>query len=42
MAKYLNKGNDGFRNALNGEYVDKTGLIAVVNRTLIQSAGIAV
>ena len=34
MARYINKGNDGFQSALNGEYVDKTGLIAVVNRTL--------
>lgn len=34
MARYINKGNEGFRNSLNGEYVDKTGLIAVVNRTL--------
>lgn len=34
MAKYINRGNEGFSNALNGEYVDKTGLIAVVNSTL--------
>lgn len=34
MGRYINKGNEGFRTALNGEYVDKTGLIAVVNKTL--------
>lgn len=34
MGRYINKGNDGFLSALNGEYVDKTGLISVVNRTL--------
>lgn len=26
MGIYINKGNEGFRRALNGEYVDKTGL----------------
>ena len=31
---YINVGNAGFRSARNGEYVDKSGLIAVVNRTL--------
>ena len=34
MGMYLNKGNDGFRESRNGEYVDKSGLIAVVNSTL--------
>ena len=34
MGVYINKGNEGFRRALNSEYVDKTGLIAVVNKTL--------
>ena len=31
---YLNKGIDGFQSARNSEYVDKSGLIAVVNSTL--------
>ena len=34
MGMYINKGNAGFREALNGEYVDKSGLISVVNATL--------
>ena len=34
MGMYINVGNAGFRSARNGEYVDKSGLIAVVNRTL--------
>jgi hypothetical protein len=34
MAKYINKGNAGFQSALNGEYVDKSRLISVVNRSL--------
>ena len=34
MGAYINIGNAGFRRARNGEYVDKSGLIAVVNRTL--------
>lgn len=31
MGIYINKGNEGFRRS---EYVDKSGLIAVVNKTL--------
>jgi len=31
MGIFINKGNLDFREALNSEYVDKTGLIAVVN-----------
>lgn len=31
---YLNIGNDGFRAARNGEYVDKSELISVINSTL--------
>ena len=31
MGIYLNPGNDGFRSARAGRYVDKSGLIAVVN-----------
>ena len=34
MGTYLNPGNSGFESAINGEYVDKTGLIALVNSTI--------
>ena len=34
MGIYINIGNAGFQRARNSEYVDKSGLIAVVNRTL--------
>lgn len=34
MGTYINKGNEGFRRALNGEYVDKTGMIDIISRTL--------
>ena len=34
MGTYINIGNEGFASALNGEYVDKSGLIAVINSTL--------
>ena len=34
MGVYINTGNAGFQSARNGEYVDKSGLVAVVNRTL--------
>ena len=34
MGAYINIGNAGFQSARNGEYVDKSGLIAVVNETL--------
>ena len=34
MGTYINIGNVGFQSARNGEYVDKSGLIAVVNSTL--------
>ena len=34
MGLYINKGNEGFQSSRNSEYVDKSGLIAVVNRTL--------
>ncbi len=34
MGIFINRGNADFQRILNGEYVDKTGLIAVVNRTL--------
>ena len=34
MGIFINRGNTDFHRILNGEYVDKTGLIAVVNKTL--------
>jgi hypothetical protein len=34
MGIYINKGNEGFRSVYNSEYVDKSGLIAIVNKTL--------
>lgn len=34
MGTYINIGNAGFQSARNGEYVDKSGLISVVNGTL--------
>ncbi len=34
MGVYINTGNAGFQSARNGEYVDKSELIEVVNRTL--------
>ena len=39
MGTYINVGNIGFQRARNGEYVDKTGLIAVVNTTLNTEQG---
>lgn len=34
MGTYLNPGNNGFQEILQSEYVDKTGLIALVNKTI--------
>jgi len=34
MGMYLHPGNNGFREILQSEYVDKTGLIALVNKTV--------
>ena len=34
MGIFINKGNEGFRQIRNSEYVDKSALIGVVNRTL--------
>ena len=34
MGLYINKGNAAFKRVRNSEYVDKSGLIGVVNRTL--------
>ena len=34
MGVYLNPGNEGFQRILQSEYVDKTGLIALLNQTI--------
>lgn len=34
MGRYLNPGNKGFQKILQSEYVDKTGLIALINETI--------
>ncbi len=34
MGSYINTGNYNFQSARNSEYVDKSGLISVVNATL--------
>lgn len=34
MGTFINKGNEGFRRAINGEYVDKTGMIEIISKTL--------
>ena len=34
MGTYINIGNAGFQSARNGEYVDKSGLVRIVNSTL--------
>lgn len=34
MGIYINKGNEAFVGARNGEYVDKTGMIEIINKTL--------
>lgn len=34
MGKYLNPGNEGFVEITSGYYVDKTGLIELVNKTI--------
>ncbi len=34
MGYYINIGNSAFQSVRNGEYVDKSGLITVVNNTL--------
>ena len=34
MGIYIDKGNEAFRRTRNSEYIDKSGLIAVVNQTL--------
>jgi len=34
MGSYINTGNAGFQRVRNGEYVDKSGLISIINSTL--------
>ncbi len=34
MGAFINLGNAGIRRFRNSEYIDKSGLISVVNRTL--------
>lgn len=34
MGMYLNPGNSGFEEIRNSRYVDKSGLISLVNRTI--------
>ena len=34
MGTFINKGNEGFQSAIEGTYVDKTGLIEAINKTL--------
>ena len=34
MGTYINLGNEGFRRIRNSEYVDKTGLIGIINKSL--------
>ncbi len=34
VGRYIDKGNVGFREARKGEYVDKSGLISIINNTL--------
>ncbi len=34
MGIYLNPGNIGFKTILNGDYIDKTGLIGIINRRI--------
>ncbi|MBR6998151.1 MAG: AAA family ATPase [Prevotella sp.] len=39
MGTYINIGNTGFQRTRNCEYVDKSGLIAVANKTLFTERG---
>lgn len=34
MGTYLNPGNSGFEEALRSEYIDKTGMIELINNTI--------
>lgn len=42
MGIFINIGNEGFRRSRNSEYIDKSGLITDVNRTLFTLLGITV
>ena len=35
MGTYINLGNAGFQSVRNGEYIDKSGLVSIVNNTLL-------
>ena len=39
MGIFINRGNFGFKRAINGEYVDKSPLIAIINETLNTERG---
>ena len=39
MGTYINVGNAGFQSVRNGEYVDKSGLIAIINSTFFTERG---
>ena len=39
MGVYINTGNAGFQSVRNGEYVDKSGLISIVNNSLFTAQG---
>ena len=39
MGFFINLGNAGFKSARNSEYVDKSGLIAIVNKTINTERG---
>ena len=39
MGIYINTGNIGFQRVRNSEYIDKSGLISVVNSTLFTERG---
>lgn len=34
MGIYLNPGNEGFAKIVNSDYVDKTGLIGLINKSI--------
>lgn len=34
MGKYLNPGNEAFTTIVNGDYIDKSGVIEIINRTI--------
>lgn len=40
MGNYVNPGNEGFTIIRNGTYVDKTGLIGLVNQTIDTPRGL--